>query len=243
MVPVLLMVDGDCTIDDLKSISKWKPLEAARCCDATKTMRMRRNALWRAAYFLIGLLVGFSLHAQLITFQPVLLRDHRSAKIISSKTQHRTSISPLLASHCESTPRLYHVLLTASSGPYQEWQSRVFFHHYKRLKTSVPCSDIGEFTRLLTMPKGQPPDSLASIMKTVTSVELQKGSEDFNFVVLNRPHSLRDALKRGALSHIKEQHVLLTETDHLLLKPLPNLASTTDNDGCSDCYHAVGFPL
>ncbi|KAL3904345.1 MAG: hypothetical protein SGPRY_011321 [Prymnesium sp.] len=46
---------------------------------------------------------------------------------------------------------------------------------------------------------------LAKVMRTVTSTELKKGSEDLGFVVLNRPHSLRDVLRRGALDHIEEE--------------------------------------
>ena len=124
-------------------------------------------------------------------------------------------------SACPSARRPYHVLLTASSGAYQAWQSKIFYYHYLRLKRLNPCSDIGGFTRLLTLPAGQPLDELAKTMRTVTATELKKGSEDLGFVVLNRPHSLRDVLRRGALAHIEEEHIFITETDHILLKPLP----------------------
>ena len=43
---------------------------------------------------------------------------------------------------CPSSRRPYHVLLTASTGKYQEWQSRIFFYHYVKLKREYPCSDV-----------------------------------------------------------------------------------------------------
>ena len=45
--------------------------------------------------------------------------------------------------------RPYHVLLTAASGIYQQWQSRIMYWQYKKLKAEFPCSDLGGFTRLL----------------------------------------------------------------------------------------------
>ena len=39
-----------------------------------------------------------------------------------------------------------------------------------------------------------------------------------------RPHSVLEALERGDL-RVQEGYILLCETDHLFLKPLPNLAS------------------
>ena len=144
---------------------------------------------------------------------------------------------------CKKEPRPYHVLLTASSGPYQAWQSQIFYHHYLRLRSSDPCGDVGEFTRLLTLPRGAPLDKLADYMRTVVSIELKKGSEDLGFVVLNRPHSLRAVLRDGKLSHITEGHVLITETDHVFVKPLPNLAAAAAEKGDVGSFHAVGYPF
>lgn len=141
----------------------------------------------------------------------------------------------------------YHVLLTASSGPYQAWQSRIFHFHYLRLKAATPCGDIGEFTRLLTLPAGKPLDALAKTMRTVTATELKKGSEDLGFVVLNRPHSLQVVLRDGKLDHVTEKFVLITETDHIMLKPLPNLAAAAAAGGSGwsrDAnFTAVGYPF
>ena len=64
-------------------------------------------------------------------------------------------------------------------------------------------------------------------------MQLKPGREDLGFVVLNRPHSLAKALHTGSLS-FGEEFVLICETDHLFLKPMPNLANAT---------HAVGYPF
>jgi hypothetical protein len=40
-------------------------------------------------------------------------------------------------SDCPRPARPYHVLLTASSGAYQLWQTRVFHHHYLRIQRQV----------------------------------------------------------------------------------------------------------
>lgn len=180
--------------------------------------------------------------------------DHTAAPVATAFTLAATAAptaataAPTAASTstltlCQVKPRPYHVLLTASSGSYQAWQSRVFHYHYKRLKASDPCGDIGEFTRLLTLPVGTPLDNLAATMRTVTSTELLKGTEDLGFVVLNRPHSLRTVLKSGALSHITEEHILIVETDHVFIKPLTNLAAAAEARGDTGAFHAVGYPL
>ena len=122
---------------------------------------------------------------------------------------------------CPSSRKPYHVLLTASTGKYQEWQSRIFFYHYVKLKRQYPCSDMGGFTRLLTTPGAQP-DKLMHELPTVLCSELT-AAETLNFVVLNRPHSILAALSRGHLT-FEEPYLLIAETDHLLLKPMANTA-------------------
>eukprot|EP00965_Chrysotila_dentata_P227574 6196097-Pleurochrysis_carterae.AAC.3 len=88
-------------------------------------------------------------------------------------------------SDCPSPRRPYHVLLTASSGQYQFWQTRIFHHHYLRMRAMDRCGEVGGFTRLLTLPEGRAEDSLSDEMRTIVVAELKKG-EDLGFVVLNR---------------------------------------------------------
>ena len=137
-----------------------------------------------------------------------------------------------MPSDCPQPARPYHTLLTASSGIYQEWQTRIFHWHYLKMKRADRCGEVGGFTRLLTQPAGTKADGLVGVMKTVVVTELTKG-EDLGFVVLNRPHSLVEAFKRGDLN-FPEKFVLICETDHIFLKPMPNLATET---------MAVGYPF
>ena len=81
---------------------------------------------------------------------------------------------------CNRTRRPYHVVMTAASGLYQEWQSRIAYYHYKKQKALHPCSDLGGFTRLYvprTDARNRPPVSrlpdassalLAFLKSTVT---------------------------------------------------------------------------
>lgn len=129
---------------------------------------------------------------------------------------------------CPPTRRPYHVLLTASAGPYQQWQSRIFYYHYATLREVHPCSDMGGFTRLLTTP-GAKGDGLMHEMRTVVMPELTS-KETMGFVVLNRPTSVLGALDQGKLS-FDESYVLICETDHILLDAIPNLASPEEGIG------------
>ena len=65
----------------------------------------------------------------------------------------------------------YHVVLTAASGIYQEWQTRIAYYHYKKLRAANPCSDIGGFTRLLNTPGAQP----AGLMDEIPTVSFSHG--------------------------------------------------------------------
>jgi hypothetical protein len=125
------------------------------------------------------------------------------------------------------------VLLTASTGAYQLWQSRIFYYHYERVKREAgPCTEVGGFTRLLTRPKSMAADAWPTHLRTIVVDELTQ-AQTMGFVVLNRPHSVLTALQRGDLV-FAEEYVFIGETDHLLMKPLPNLATRDE---------AVGYPF
>jgi hypothetical protein len=134
--------------------------------------------------------------------------------------------------------RPYHVVLTAASGVYQEWQSRIAYYHYKKLKAEHACSDIGGFTRLLNTPNGQP-DGLMDEMPTVVVKQLGHGrcSEcDHGFIVMNRPWGVLQFTKLQGYLQIPEQFLFIMETDHLLLRPVPNEATRTTPVGFGFYY-------
>ena len=130
------------------------------------------------------------------------------------------------------------MLLTAASGLYQEWQTRIAYHHYRKLKAAHPCSDIGNFTRLLNTP-GAKPDGLMDEIPTVLVSQLSGGrcdTCDHGFIVMNRPWGLRQFVAHAAFAHIQEDYIFIVETDHLLLRPLPNEATETSPVGFGFYY-------
>ena len=90
----------------------------------------------------------------------------------------------------------YHVLLTAASGVYQEWQTRIAYYHYKKLKKMNPCSDVGGFTRLLNTRRAEP-DGLMQEIPTILVRQLDYGrcdECDHGFIVMNRPWGLKQLM-------------------------------------------------
>ena len=119
------------------------------------------------------------------------------------------------------------MVLTAASGVYQEWQTRIAYRQYLTLKEAEPCSDLGGFTRLLNTPDAKP-DGLMDEIPTVLVRQLKGGvcdECDHHFVVMNRPWGLRQFLEHPAYARIPESYLFIVETDHLLLRPPPNRAT------------------
>ena len=51
------------------------------------------------------------------------------------------SAATAAAAGCPATRRPYHVVMTAASGIYQEWQSRIAYYHYQ--KQAPPLGGLG----------------------------------------------------------------------------------------------------
>ena len=103
------------------------------------------------------------------------------------------------ALQCNRTRRPMHVVMTAATGLYQEWQSRIAYYHYKKMKRLHPCSDLGGFTRLYNSYNAAP-DSLMEEIPTLVVKQLGHGNCaecDRGFIVMNRPWG---AVQVGALS-------------------------------------------
>lgn len=126
----------------------------------------------------------------------------------------------------EGPPRPYHTILTSSSGGYQAWQCRIMYHHFKLQKSRDPCGEMGGFTRLLTTRSGQDDGrSHSDEIPTVVVSELS-GMEARGYVVANRPYSMKQFVRHPEFARrIVEDYVYIAETDHILLRPIPNLAT------------------
>ncbi|KAG8462690.1 hypothetical protein KFE25_004666 [Diacronema lutheri] len=133
------------------------------------------------------------------------------------------------ADGCPLGRRPYHVLMTAASGKYQEWQSRIAYYHYLKQKRLNPCSEMGGFTRLVNLPGGRP-DRLVDEMPSVVVKQLSGGrgdGGDYGFIVMNRPWGVMQLLKTAHWAKIVEEYVLIMETDHLFMHPPLNKATPT----------------
>ena len=125
--------------------------------------------------------------------------------------------------------RPFHTILTAQATVYQQWQSRIMYHHWKKQAAAgAPCSDMSGFTRLVASEGGKS-DGLESEMPSVFVKQMtpQELAAHGHFGVLNRPYSVQQMIDSGALAAIREAYVYIAETDHVLMKPLPNLATET----------------
>lgn len=57
-------------------------------------------------------------------------------------------IEPVIQTHENAKNLKYHVALTATDAPYSQWQCRIMYYWYKKVK-DMPGSDMGKFTRVL----------------------------------------------------------------------------------------------
>ena len=88
---------------------------------------------------------------------------------------------------------------------------------------------MGGFTRLVASEGGKP-DGLEGEIPSVFVPQLPASviESHFHFGVLNRPESVRQPLASPALlPQITSDFVLVLETDHVLMQPIPNLATRT----------------
>ena len=117
----------------------------------------------------------------------------------------------------------FHVLLTANDAPYQRWQSRVMYYQYGKLRRAFPDSALGGFTRILHSGRE---DALMNEIPTVVVNTLPADIRDDGYVVLHRPYAFKQWLEKYA-DDIDEEFVLMSEPDHLFVRPPPLLATKT----------------
>ena len=136
---------------------------------------------------------------------------------------------------CKGKRKPYHIVLTAQDSPYQAWQTRIMYYHFKKLQKANPCTEMTGFTRMLNS-DGARRDGLMDEMPTTLVHALDRGSGchdsdqntcDMGFPVMNRPHGVTQLLAqldRGE-HHIEEEYVLIAETDHVFMKEPKNRAT------------------
>ena len=124
--------------------------------------------------------------------------------------------------------RPFHTVLTATGSTYQQWQSRIMYHHWKKQRAAGgACSEMEGFTRLCATRDGRP-DGLEAEIPSAFTVELSQQvlASHFHFGVLNRPNSVKQLFETaGLLDHITSDFMLILETDHVIMRPIPNLAT------------------
>jgi len=170
------------------------------------------------------------------------------------------------ATGCPANRRPFHVIQTADSSTYQQWQSRMMYYHFKKMVKVDPCTEMTGFTRLLNTFDGGC-DDLCDEMPTFTVRRMVSGADkagcdcdwrkvldsprcncdasqancdcpldtlscnfaqcgDLGFVVLNRPYGVLQFLLSPRFNElVKEEYVLIAETDHIYMRPLPNKAT------------------
>ena len=105
--------------------------------------------------------------------------------------------------------------------------ARRYFHWKKQKAAGGPCTDMAGFTRLCATPGGKP-DGLEAEMETIFTTELPAEvlASHFHFGVLNRPNSFKQLFEvPGMLEKVTSPYVMILETDHVLMQPIPNLAT------------------
>ncbi|KAI3431793.1 hypothetical protein D9Q98_010546 [Chlorella vulgaris] len=119
----------------------------------------------------------------------------------------------------EAGDRSFHTVITAA-GSAVHWQSRVGYYWFKKMKKQCEAAgncQMGGFTRLLHT--GQP-DDLMNEIPTWVAKPLPAEHPDHGYIVLNRPYALMQWVQQAS---IPEKYVLMSEPDHVWLKPMPNL--------------------
>ncbi|XP_061338850.1 hydroxyproline O-arabinosyltransferase PLENTY-like [Gastrolobium bilobum] len=117
----------------------------------------------------------------------------------------------------------YHVAVTATDAAYSQWQCRIMYYWYKKVK-DMPGSDMGKFTRIVHSGR---PDQLMDEIPTFVVDPLPAGL-DRGYIVLNRPWAFVQWLEKA---NIEEEYILMAEPDHIFVNPLPNLAYGTQPAG------------
>ncbi|XP_008227283.1 PREDICTED: uncharacterized protein LOC103326815 isoform X2 [Prunus mume] len=103
-------------------------------------------------------------------------------------------IKPMIQRYENAKNSKYHVALTATDAPYSQWQCRIMYYWYKKVK-DMPGSDMGKFTRVLHSGNA---DNLMEEIPTVV-VDPLPGGLDRGYIVLNRPWAFVQWLEKATI--------------------------------------------
>ena len=133
----------------------------------------RKNTGQASPLFLILLALAFFF----VTYNLVIaiIRYGSTGRGVGPNSYNRLSIDPVIEmpenvkKHKTKLP--YHVALTATDAPYSQWQCRIMYYWYKKMK-DLPDSEMGGFTRVLHSGK---PDNLMDEIPTMVVDPLPDG--------------------------------------------------------------------
>ncbi|KAG4931340.1 hypothetical protein AAZX31_17G202000 [Glycine max] len=171
------------------------------------------------------ILITFSV--ALITYNIIISANAPLKQDFPGPSRPSIKVDPLIkmplhrksSSSEESKKRLlFHTAVTASDSVYNTWQCRVMYYWFKKVRDEGGDeSGMGGFTRILHSGK---PDQFMDEIPTFVAQPLPAGM-DQGYIVLNRPWAFVQWLQQA---DIKEDYILMSEPDHIIVKPIPNLA-------------------
>ncbi|KAI9190942.1 hypothetical protein LWI28_001162 [Acer negundo] len=170
------------------------------------------------------LLITFSV--ALITYNIIISANAPLKQELPGPSRSSITVDPIIkmplerssggAAGTHSKKRLFHTAVTASDSVYNTWQCRVMYYWFKKFKNK-PGSEMGGFTRILHSGKS---DKYMDEIPTFVANPLPAGM-DQGYIVLNRPWAFVQWLQQA---DIKEEYILMSEPDHIIVKPIPNLS-------------------
>ncbi|KAM1807462.1 hypothetical protein ACFX11_030464 [Malus domestica] len=171
-----------------------------------------RKSMGRASPVLLVLLaLGFFF----ATYNLLTIIIHNKASYSGILGEDRLE-DPVIQRPSKAENPKFHVVVTATDAPYSQWQCRIMYYWYNKVK-DMPGSDMGKFTRVLHSGNA---DNLTEEIPTVVVDPLPEGL-DRGYIVLNRPWAFVQWLEKAT---IEEEYILMAEPDHIFVNPLPNLA-------------------
>lgn len=141
------------------------------------------------------------------------------------------AVAPVAAAapHCPGR-KPFHTILTATVQVYQQWQCRIMYRHWLKQRALDPrgaCTEMTGFTRLVAsqdgLPDGVEGEVPSVFVREISNAELNQFK---GYRVINRPYSVVQLMRLPYWREsIREEYVLIAETDHIFMQPVPNSAA------------------